>query len=95
MKGKHVMNAWEENMVESVGEVSGSEKESVNDEENNELNPGSDNGSVNDEVNQTNPLATLLHQATQSNDPVAKFTFSSNSTTWTKDICKITRRNTS
>ena len=26
MKGKHVMNAWEENMVESVGEVSGSKK---------------------------------------------------------------------
>jgi hypothetical protein len=41
-------------MVESVGEVSGSDKESVNNEENNEFNAGSDNGSVNDEVNQTN-----------------------------------------
>jgi hypothetical protein len=29
------------------------------------LNPGSDNGSVNDEVNQTDPLAILLSQATQ------------------------------
>jgi len=57
-------------MLESVGEVSGSEKESVNDEENNELNAGSDNGSVNDEVNQSypianDPIANLLSQATQ------------------------------
>ena len=57
MKGKHIMNALEETMLASVGEVSGSEKECVNDEENDELNPGSDNGSVNDEVTQTNPLA--------------------------------------
>ena len=55
MKGKHVINDWEETMVESVGEVSGSEKESVNDRENDELNPGRDNESVNDEVTQTNP----------------------------------------
>jgi len=65
------MNAQEETMLESVGEVSGSEKESVHDEEYYELNAGSDNGSVNDEVNQNNPLIILLHQATQSNDPVA------------------------
>jgi hypothetical protein len=65
MKGKHVTNAWEETMLESVGEVSGSEKEFANDEENDELNPGSDNGSVNDEVNQTNLMV--------------KFSFSSNS----------------
>ncbi len=71
MKGKHVINDWEETMVESVGEVSGSEKESVNDEENDELNPGSDNGSLYDEVTQTNPLVILLSQSTQSNDPIA------------------------
>ena len=51
MKGKHVINDCEETMVESDGEVSGSEKESVNYKENNELNPGSDNESVNVEVN--------------------------------------------
>jgi hypothetical protein len=49
-------------MLESVGEVSLSEKEIVNDEENYELIPGSDNGSVNDEVNPTNPIANLLSQ---------------------------------
>jgi hypothetical protein len=65
MKGKHVMNAWKETIVASVGEVSGSEKESANDEENDELNAGSDNWSVNDEMNQSNPLALLLSQATQ------------------------------
>ena len=62
MKGKHVMNAWDETVVESVDEVSGSDKESVNDEENYEFNPGSDNGSVNDEVNPTDPIANLLSQ---------------------------------
>jgi hypothetical protein len=62
------MNAWEETMLESVGEVSGSEKASEHDEENYELNVGSDNGSVNDEEN---PLALLLSQATQSNNPIA------------------------
>jgi hypothetical protein len=72
MKGKHVMNTWDETLVESIGEVSGSEKESVNDEENDELNPGSDNGSVNDEVNTTNdPMANLLSHETQSNGPIA------------------------
>jgi hypothetical protein len=60
MKGKHVMNAWVETMVESVGEVSGSDKESINDEENNESSPGNDNGSVNDEVNPIDPIAILL-----------------------------------
>ncbi len=50
MKGKHVTNTWEETMLDSVGEVSGSEKESVHDEEN-------------DEVNQSNPIANLLSQA--------------------------------
>jgi hypothetical protein len=60
MKGKYVMNAWDKTagLGESVGEVSGSDKESVNDA----LNPGSDNGSVNDEVNPTNPIANLLSQ---------------------------------
>jgi hypothetical protein len=52
-------------MLEYLGEVFGSDNESVNDEENYELNTGSDNGSVNDEVNRTNPLANLLSQATQ------------------------------
>ena len=65
------MNAWEETMLDSVGDVSGSEKENVNDDENNEFNAGSDNVSVNDEANQSNRLAHLLHQAAQSNDPVA------------------------
>ena len=65
MKGKHVANTWEGNMLESVGEVSGSEVEFANNEDNDELNPGSDNGSVNDEVNQTNLMV--------------KFSFSSNS----------------
>ena len=70
MKGKHVTNTWEETMLESVGEVSGSDKENVNDEENEEFNAGSDNGSVNDEVNQSDPIANdsmanLLSQATQ------------------------------
>jgi hypothetical protein len=54
------MNAWEETIVESVGEVFGSEKESVNDEKSYELNPGSDNGSLIYEVNTTNPIANLL-----------------------------------
>jgi len=62
MKGKHVMNAWDKTVVESVGEVYGSDKESVNDEENYELNPGSDNVSVNDEVNPTDPIVNLLSQ---------------------------------
>ena len=70
MKGKHVINTWEETMLESVGEVFGSEKESVHDEENDEFNAGSDDGSVNDEVNQSDPIANesmanLLSQATQ------------------------------
>ena len=60
MRGKHVTNVWEEAMIESVGEVSGSEKE------NDEFNLGSDNGSVNVEEN---PLATSLHLTAQSNDP--------------------------
>jgi hypothetical protein len=60
MKGKHVINDREDTMVESVGKVSGSDKESVNDE----LNLGSDNGYVNDEVNQTDQMASLLSQAT-------------------------------
>jgi len=47
-------------MVESVGEVSGSDKEDVHDKENNELNPGSDNGFVNNEVNPIDPIANLL-----------------------------------
>ena len=64
------MNAWEETMVESVGEVSGSEKESVHDEEYYKLNAGSDNWSENDDENQNHPLAILLHLATQPNDPV-------------------------
>lgn len=63
MKGKHVTNTWEETLLESVGEVSDSEKENVNDEENEEFNAGSDNGSVNDEVNQSDPIANLLSQA--------------------------------
>ena len=65
MKGKHVMNAWDETACvgESVDEVSDSDKESVNDEENYELNPGSDHGSVINEVNTTNPMAYLLSQA--------------------------------
>ncbi len=63
MKGKHVMHTWEETLLESVGEVSDSEKENVNDEENEEFNAGSDNGSVNDEVNQSDPIANLLSQA--------------------------------
>ena len=65
MKGKHVMNTWEETLLDSVGEVSGSEKENVNDEFNpgsDEFNAGGDNGSVNDEVNQSDPIA---------NDPIA------------------------
>ena len=70
MRGKHVTNVWEEAMIESVGEVSGSEKESVHDEEYYELNAGSDNRSENDGENQNHPLATLLHLATQPNDPV-------------------------
>ncbi len=61
MKGKHVRNTWEDAMLESVGDVSGSDKENVNDE----LNRGNDNGSVNDEFNQTNPLANLLSGAIQ------------------------------
>ena len=70
MKGKHVMNTWEETPLESVVEFSGSEKENVNDEENDEFNAGGDNGSVNDEVNQSDPiandpLANLLSQAAQ------------------------------
>ena len=65
MKGKHVMNTWEETLLDSVGEVSDSEKENVNDEENDEFNAGIDNGSVNDEVNQSDPIANLLSQATQ------------------------------
>ncbi len=70
MKGKHVTNTWEETMLDSVSEVSGSDKENVNEEENDEFNAGSDNGSVNDEVNQSNhiandPIAILLSQATQ------------------------------
>jgi hypothetical protein len=48
MKGKHVMNTWEETMLESVGDISGSE-----------FNAGGDNGSVNDEVNQSDPIAKL------------------------------------
>jgi hypothetical protein len=63
MKGKHVMHTWEETLLESVGEVSDSEKENVNDEENEEFNAGSDNGSVNDEVNQSDPIANILSQA--------------------------------
>ena len=69
MKGKHVMNAREETMLESVGEVSGSEKESVHDAEYYKLIAGSDNWSENDDENQNNPLTILLHQATQSNLP--------------------------
>jgi hypothetical protein len=70
MKGKHVTNAWEETLLESVGEVSDSEKENVNDEENDEFNAGGDNGSVNDEVTPSDPIANnsianLLSQATQ------------------------------
>jgi hypothetical protein len=64
-KGKHVMNTWEETLLDSVGEVSDSEKENVNDEENDEFNAGSDNVSVNDEVNQSNPIVNLLSQAAQ------------------------------
>jgi hypothetical protein len=70
MKGKHVTNAWEDTMLDSVGEVSGSEMESVNDEENNALNAGSDNGSVNDEVIPPNYMAILLYQDTPSNNPL-------------------------
>ena len=60
MKGKHVMNAWDETagVGEYVGEVSGSDKENVNDE----LNPDSDNGSGNHEVNPTNHISSLLSQ---------------------------------
>jgi len=57
-------------LLESVGEVSGSEKESVHDEEYYKLNAGSDNLSENDDENQNNPLTILLHQATQQNDPM-------------------------
>jgi hypothetical protein len=57
-------------MLDSVDEVSGSEKENVNDEENNEFNAGSDNGSVNNEVNQTDQIANLLSQATQASATV-------------------------
>ena len=64
MKGKHVMNTWEEIMLDSVSEVFGSEKEFANDEENDEFNSGGDNRSVNDEVNQSDPIANLLSQAT-------------------------------
>ena len=63
MKGKHVTNTWEETLLDSVGVVSGSEKENVNDEENEEFNAGSDNGSVNDEVTQSDPISNLLSQA--------------------------------
>ena len=31
MKGKHVLNAWDKTVIKYVGEVSGSDKESVND----------------------------------------------------------------
>jgi hypothetical protein len=55
IKGKHVLNDWDETMVKSVGEVFGSVKKSIDDEENYEFNPSSNNGSVNDEVNPTNP----------------------------------------
>ena len=34
------------------------------------MNAGSDNWSENDDENQNHPLAILLHQATQPNDPV-------------------------
>jgi len=61
MKGKHLTNTWEETILESIGEVSGSDQENVNAG----LNRGRDNGSVNDESNQTNPSANLLSQATQ------------------------------
>ena len=46
------MNALDETVgvVESVGEVSDSDNESVTDELNDEFNTGSDKGSVNDEV---------------------------------------------
>jgi hypothetical protein len=73
MKGKHATNAWEDTMLDSVGEISGSEKESVNDEENNALNPGSDNGSVNDEVIPPDYMAILLYQDTPSNNPLVNF----------------------
>jgi hypothetical protein len=70
MKGKHVTNTWEETMLDSVGEVSCSEKKNVNNEENDEFNAGGDNGSVNDEVNQSDPIANSLYQATQ--EPVRR-----------------------
>ena len=68
MKAKHVTNTWEETMLDSVGEVSGSKKEYVNDEFNagsDEFNAGSDNGSVNDDVNPSDPIANLFSQAAQ------------------------------
>ena len=74
MKGKHVMHTWEETLLDSVSEVS-SEKENVNDEENEEFNAGSENGSVNDEVYQSDPIANLLSQATQSSLPQANLFF--------------------
>jgi hypothetical protein len=61
MKGKHLTNTWEDTMLESVADISGSDNGSVNDE----LNPGSDNGSVNDEFSQINPLANSLSEAIQ------------------------------
>jgi hypothetical protein len=63
MKGKHVTNTREETMLESVGEVSGIEKENVNDEENDEFNAGGDNWFLNDEMKQSDPIANLLSQA--------------------------------
>ena len=74
MKGKHVMHTWEETLLNSVREVS-SEKENVNDEENEEFNAGSENGSVNDEVYQSDPIENLLSQATQSSLPQANLFF--------------------
>jgi hypothetical protein len=65
MKGKHVTNTWKEPLLDSVGEVPDSEKQNVNDEENDEFNAGGDNGSVNYEVNQSDPIANSLSQAAQ------------------------------